>query len=74
MLATFAWAALAQNNWPSRSVKILVPYPAGGSTDILARLLGHKLSETLNQAVVIENKGGGEWWRCGKRLYQSPLG
>jgi tripartite-type tricarboxylate transporter receptor subunit TctC len=36
----------------------LVPYPAGGSTDILARLLGQKLSEALAQPVIIENKGG----------------
>jgi tripartite-type tricarboxylate transporter receptor subunit TctC len=50
--------AWAQSNWPNRPVKLLVPYPAGGSTDILARLLGQKLSESLGQPVVIENKGG----------------
>ena len=50
--------AQTQNNWPSRPIKLLVPYPPGGSTDILTRLLGQKLSESLNQPVVIENKGG----------------
>ena len=51
-------SAWAQSSWPNRPVKLLVPYPAGGSTDILARLLGQKLSEALAQPVVIENKGG----------------
>jgi tripartite-type tricarboxylate transporter receptor subunit TctC len=48
----------AQSSWPSRPVRILVPYPAGGSTDILTRLLGQRLSESLSQAVVVENRGG----------------
>ena len=50
--------AWAQSSWPNRPVKLLVPYPAGGSTDILARLLGQRLSEALGQPVIIENKGG----------------
>ncbi len=50
--------AQSQTSWPNRPIKLLVPYPPGGSTDILTRLLGQKLSETLGQAVVIENKGG----------------
>jgi tripartite-type tricarboxylate transporter receptor subunit TctC len=58
LLAALSVSVQAQNNWPSRPIKLLVPYPPGGSTDILTRLLGQKLSETLNQAVVIENKGG----------------
>ena len=73
VLALFALAALAQNNWPSRAVKILVPYPAGGSTDILARLLGHKLSETLNQSVVIENKGGASGGVAASAFTKAPL-
>ena len=48
----------AQQTWPNRPIRILVPYPPGGSTDILSRLLGQKLSESLGQAVVIENRGG----------------
>jgi tripartite-type tricarboxylate transporter receptor subunit TctC len=50
--------AQAQQGWPSRPIRILVPYPPGGSTDILSRLLGQKLAESLGQPVVIENRGG----------------
>ena len=49
-----AWA----QTWPSRSVSIIVPFPAGGTTDVLARALGHELSKTLGQPVVVENKPG----------------
>ena len=51
-------SVFAQANWPNRPIRLLVPYPAGGSTDILTRLLGQKLSENLGQAVIIENRGG----------------
>ena len=49
--------ALAQD-YPSRPVKWVVGYPAGGATDILARLIGQRLSERLNQQFIIENKPG----------------
>jgi len=50
--------AHAQNAWPSRALRIVVPYPAGGSTDILTRLVGQKLGEALGQPVIVENRGG----------------
>src|SRR5258707_9117174 len=56
-LALIAPHASAQN-YPSRQINMVVPFPAGGSADTLARLIGAKLSERLGQAVVVENKPG----------------
>ena len=44
--------------WPHRLVRIVVPFPPGGSTDITARLVGNRLQEVWGQSVVIENKPG----------------
>jgi len=51
-------AALAADSWPNRPIKLIVPYPPGGSTDILTRVLAQKLGESLTQPIVIENRGG----------------
>jgi tripartite-type tricarboxylate transporter receptor subunit TctC len=48
----------AQGVWPDRPVRLIVPFPPGGSTDTIARILQPKLSETLGKPVVIENRGG----------------
>lgn len=52
--------ALAQNpgNWPTKTLRIVVPYPPGGSSDIIARTIGPLLSQQLKQPVIIENKAG----------------
>jgi tripartite-type tricarboxylate transporter receptor subunit TctC len=63
----------AQPNWPSRPIRLLVPYPAGGSTDILTRLLGQKLSENLGQPVIIENRGGASGGVAASYFVKSPL-
>jgi len=57
ILLAAAGAAGAQS-WPSKPLKIIVPYPPGGTSDILARAIGPGLTAALGQAVVIENKPG----------------
>jgi tripartite-type tricarboxylate transporter receptor subunit TctC len=51
-------AALAQGTYPTKPVRLIVAFPPGGSTDIIARLVGQKLGERLGQQVVIDNRGG----------------
>src|SRR5919112_785891 len=51
-------AGQAQQAWPSRPVRIVVGFPAGGATDIQARLMGEWLTERLGQQFIVENKPG----------------
>jgi tripartite-type tricarboxylate transporter receptor subunit TctC len=54
LAAACAWA----EDWPTKPVRFIVPYPPGGGTDVIARILQQPLSEGLGQQVVIENRGG----------------
>ena len=56
--AAVAPGLLLAQDWPTRPVKLIVPFPAGGSTDAVGRLLAAELSKELGQSVVVENKGG----------------
>ncbi len=60
LAATSAFAApvVAAEAWPSKPIRLVVPYPPGGSSDIIARSIGQLMSESLKQPVVIENKPG----------------
>jgi len=58
LLVALGWSAAAQD-YPSRTVTIIVPYPAGGPTDQLARVLAPKFSEKLGQNFIVENISGG---------------
>ena len=55
-MAVMSFSAWAQ--YPNKLIKIVVPYPPGGSTDVVARLIGQKLQESWKQPVVVENRAG----------------
>src|SRR3972149_10831416 len=57
LLASLASIALGQN-WPARPVHFIVPYPAGGYYDVLARVIGAELGDTLGRPFVVENRVG----------------
>src|SRR5687767_15452022 len=52
-----ALSALAQD-WPTKPVRFIVPYPPGGGTDVIARIVQSRLGDALGQQVIIENRGG----------------
>ncbi|GAA4340060.1 tripartite tricarboxylate transporter substrate binding protein BugE [Pigmentiphaga soli] len=52
-------AARAQSSYPSKPIHVIVPFAPGGSTDIIARLMGDRMGRELGQPMVIENRGGG---------------
>src|SRR5262245_61812448 len=58
LLASAAPLAQAQYAYPEKAVRILVPYPPGGTADLLGRLAAQKLSESWGKSVVVENRGG----------------
>ncbi len=57
-LAPNAWHAALAQAFPSRPLRIVVPFPPGGTTDVVARILAQRLTETMGQSVVVENRGG----------------
>jgi tripartite-type tricarboxylate transporter receptor subunit TctC len=58
-LAIASDQSMAQDKWPSKSIRFVVPWPPGGASDVTARILGQKLQQALGQPVVVENHPGG---------------
>ena len=56
--AAMAAPALAQDAYPSRAIRLVVPFPAGGPTDVFARQYATRMSAILGQQMVVENKAG----------------
>ncbi len=69
---SLATTSSAQTAYPNRSVKIVVPFAAGGGVDSFARLFAQKLQDKTGQIVVVENRGGGNGTIGGNAVVQSP--
>ena len=58
LLSVVAQAPALAQDWPTKPVRFIVPYPPGGGTDVIARIVQNRLQETIGQPIVIENRGG----------------
>ena len=72
LLLAITCEANAQHPYPTKPVRIITPNAPGGSSDVLARLLGHKLTEGWGQQVVIDNRPGGSGFIGGDTLARAP--
>src|SRR5450759_3067413 len=59
LLVVVSSTVWAQGTWPSRPIRFIVPFPPGGATDAVARLVGQEMVKTFGQQVLVENRGGG---------------
>jgi tripartite-type tricarboxylate transporter receptor subunit TctC len=64
--------AVAQVDWPAKPIRIIVPFPAGGQTDVAARVIGQAMGESLKTPVVIENKAGAHGFIGAGEAARSP--
>jgi tripartite-type tricarboxylate transporter receptor subunit TctC len=51
-------ASVAAQDFPNKPIRLIVPFPAGGPNDIIARVIGQRMSELIRQPVLIDNRGG----------------
>lgn len=66
------WAQTPAADYPNKPVKVIVPYAAGGGTDIVARLISHKLSDRMNQRFLVDNRPGGGGSLATELVVRSP--
>ena len=59
LILGFAWLASAHAQYPTRTIRFILPFPPGGGTDTMGRAISNRLGEALGQQVVVDNRGGG---------------
>ncbi len=75
LLAVFCWFALtavAQEPYPSKPIRIIMPFPAGGSLDILSRVIGQKVTESWNVPVIVESRPGANTMIAAEAVAKAP--
>jgi len=72
VLVAVASSASAQQSYPSKPIRFIVPYPPGGSTNTVARMVGQKLTESWGQQVIVDNRPGGNTVIGTEALVKSP--
>src|SRR6478609_12120994 len=71
-LVTLIASSAHAQNYPNRPIRLIVPFAAGGAVDVLARLLGGKLSDQLGQPVIVENRPGAGGTLAADAVAKSP--
>ena len=68
----FSLFSYGQSSFPNKPIHVIIPFPPGGSTDVLGRLLGASMSNNLNQSVIVENTGGAGGTIGANKVAKSP--
>ena len=58
LLVAFTTMAAAQSDYPNRPVRLIIPFPPGGSNDVVGRMIGTQLSDKLGKQVIVDNRAG----------------
>src|SRR5260370_6451630 len=72
LLALAAPVAAAAQDYPTRPIVLVSPFPPGGSVSLVARIVAEKMSETLGQSIIVENRGGTRGTIGARLVAQSP--